>query len=329
MFNLKFREKFTQWEDKSNGINPFVTNKINKKVLPLRIVLYIINFPFFLLRLLISFFLLFLLIVLDASFSVLPRTFEYFLKKLFCVPLAIGLLINFGVMKFSQTSADTRKLGFGSIGSKKELYLQVKHNDLIISNNINIIKVLYLYSKYLPQFVGTDGNFLEKKSLFDTIKLSLKDYSTSRSHKRTKTKSKFNIKNIRAPIVCFPEVVRTNGQGILKFPDEMCDLLEDASNIHVLGSNTVQLNCLNLHLSSKFISICELCWSFGLKVEFKFVSDKTLKKYIFELDEKEKENHKKVEFLRETLAKVSGKRVKCVNIGISEYFSFLEYYFSH
>jgi len=141
--------------------------------------------------------------------------------------LLLGLALN-----FREEPADAKRLGLKSMHKKEKfpdpIGKGLDRGDLIISNYVSFAQIIYLQSQFsplytavvLPEEEGSVETSVIELGFFGALYHSVRGPIRSSSVKKTETLSAILDRNrYTAPVVVFPEAVRTNGDALLKFAD--------------------------------------------------------------------------------------------------------------
>lgn len=310
-------ERFTQFEDKSNGINPFVPLKTRNKLFYL---IELLKLPFTLLKVTLLLSSLSLLLTSDTLASKAPSRIAYILKLLVCVPLARFSLLLISCVYISENEADGRKLGLGMINNAQRT--SIKAGDIVLSNSISIEQILFFYYRFLPKF-KTSLSSNDELTLFQMVLRATSNQRNDndeikkrRKSRETGSKMTQNSSFARERvIVFFPEEVRTNGRGILSFSSETNKYLSKTKqNIHLFCLNRNEYYDSDSHFNNRLIVLFKKCSRRYTPLDYEIIYSDNLPQ------------QKDSSTLRELMAKISGKRVKTVKLNKNDYFNFVKYY---
>eukprot|EP00924_Labyrinthula_sp_SR-Ha-C_P004537 snap_masked-scaffold_1-processed-gene-3.10-mRNA-1 protein AED:1.00 eAED:1.00 QI:0/0/0/0/1/1/2/0/311 len=195
-------EKFTKWDDKATGINPFLPQSISSNPMWKNFIILPIRFCYF-------------LIMLTFFFAIGLKNF--FLTKFF---IRIVLFL-FGFWYINFSIADTRKIQLGGKQISNTSYADVKPGAIILCNSTNFFEILILEYLYSPDFYHVHMNKgkiqLREHSFFSSIQHSRNLNQFSFSEKKSgKSFEKFSDKAVN---LVFPDVVNSNGKAILSWND--------------------------------------------------------------------------------------------------------------
>ena len=327
-------EKFTSWDDRATGINPFIEVKTKPRsilTILIGIILGIIRIPFVLL-----FFAILLVCELIVWIVFLPPL-RRLLKILLVAPVARLLLFSLGYHFIQENVPDHRRLRLGRLPSSFKVPgfgATVKNGDVILCNHTSFVEVLYLTWRFGAEFVQVDlpnGTTTSFISLLQTLRKACRNYMVTNHRNDISTNGKENIwdvvkkagRNSNAPVVIFAEGIRSNGKALLKFPvviEELVNTTKD-QRIHLLGFK-YQTNSFSPSYSVGTFS----SYLFGTL----FHPNHSMKVHIVSHELRTINNDKastNIETIRPMLAQVIGERgCKCVDLSIKEYFAFLDYY---
>lgn len=319
-------------------------------LLVLRVPLLLITLPYILL--------------VDSIFSQLgDSSLQNVLKRILVVPIVRVCLLLLGYVMIEEKVPDPRRIGLGKVpkdvlvGFRTALQ-GVKRGDVVVCNLTNFVQVLYLYCKLLPSFTQISlaaetqqpgEQVIFKAGLLATMLYASADYSL-RSLRQTdlatlsekdiiyREAMKDDLITVSSRVssrvlILFPEVVRGNGTGMLRFAPAAQSLLSalarqettgTQSRVHLLGFSYQYVRRSPHHtVGSRAGYVLSSLMSVTHHMVVQFVSHAVLNHHQLPLEQR-----KEIEAdrLREILAKICGKKVKCVNLGVAEYFSFLDYY---
>lgn len=137
-------------------------------------------------------------------------------------------------ISFLEQHANLRKLGLRPPGYKpptKRVGAEVKGGDLLLSNHTSILEVLYFASRFLPLFASFSlapevsfGPLSFVSALWRASHVPPKGEGLLEKSKKTSLEEMLTqAKAQRRPLVVFPEMVRSNGEGVLLFPKGVLD----------------------------------------------------------------------------------------------------------
>jgi len=255
-------EKYSAWRDKETGIHPFFHPKPTVSRIMFRGV-----FDFFLA--LIRFILL--LIVFPCYFlvgtvcellpfsGILKRTI---LRSVHC----IGCRVLLYILGFWHIPTNYQRL------SRKHALpkiwppgLNIASGDLIISNKLSYIEILYLGFRFSPVFtaINKEGDKVKQitlfRALFDSMNLR-KVYKTDSSFESLQTLLYRASQKHSGPVVLFPEGANSNGKALLQMCTAMKNVDIDRLRTHVIGFKFYwHYFCPTYTIGSIYYHLYQLC----------------------------------------------------------------------
>jgi len=208
-------EKYRQFEDSQNGINPFTPKSVKSRNILLKLI-YIFQFILGIFKTISFIMLSIVFLILQFLkhifiFSIIKRPIEILINKLY----GFFALILLGVWTFKNMNPKST--------------VKINSSFLIIATQSSIIDWLVLLYKYSPSFLWQvksqkdDKDFWYELSYFQVLTyglgLTFINFETCPINIRRKKffmKDYFNNKNTTRPYVIFPEATKTNRSGVLK-----------------------------------------------------------------------------------------------------------------
>lgn len=218
-------EKFTRWDDKETGINPF-TPQLYKG--PRKGVAWLmrelLGLVLAMLRLPIALVLMLVIALLSVVLLLLPVPPIRRLLRLFIeAPLCRALLVMFGFYNAEETTAEARRLRLRRVpaGSRGADDNAVHSGDIIFANHMSFIDVLYLNAKHAPIFgVPTLRGGVSSAGVLGALAASVglcKDGDADTAAEVTAATVASAQGLWAGPLAVFPEAARTNGRAVLEF----------------------------------------------------------------------------------------------------------------
>lgn len=277
-------EKFNFWTDPYTQIHPFLPPNLRKNETTITWLLnlgFMILFsPVAILRLILIGFFFSLLWIVEKVRDSLPRP----LLRLFHIILCRSILFILGFWDIESRYPQTKKKAQSIVPST-----QVKNGDLIISNHVSYIDLLFLLYEYSPVFIYAPNYWVEDQCPKESNVQRLSFFSALsdviKQPKRSKTECKETLEAVRnyvkknnlGPLVFFPEGTTTNGEVLLGCsslikPLSKCQI--DLKDVHILSF--IYPNKSPIYtVGSFFLHIFKLCF---------YVSNQLRVQYIFEED---------------------------------------------
>merc|ERR1712232_452447 len=137
--------------------------------------------------------------------------------------------------------------------------LNIASGDLIVSNKLSYIEILYLGYRFAPVFtaVSLDGTSVKQISLFtalfDSMKLR-KTYTKDSSFEPLQDILYRAQRKQSGPVVVFPEGTNSNGKGLLEMGSFMKNVSSDQLRTHVIGFKFYWHYCSPTYTVGSFIS---------------------------------------------------------------------------
>jgi hypothetical protein len=239
-------EKFNRWSDPATGINPFVpVNRNHRLSFIAKVFSFFGGILLLLIRIPILICVGFAHFILSACFERIPVNAIRRLLLRFVDVVFIGtILFLLGFWNTPLSYADRNRLRLRRSKSNNRptsVGSNIKPGDIILSNYTSYIEVLvlaYWFSPIFANVVTKDGKFEEAgvvpESVWQTVARSLSSGGLPKSA-NTRTLKQLSKENCGSPIVCFPEGVKTNGSGILKFPPIFDEYDFSQHEVHLMG----------------------------------------------------------------------------------------------
>jgi len=346
-------EKFTTWEDKSSGINPFVPSRRE----PSGLAFNLLGSVLAMIRL--------VLLVPVFGGAMIAATLATVLGPLgFVLDFAVGRpltrfsLFIMGYLWAEEAVLDQRRLRLGKL-SKKGMEMSKNATlrfgttirgpqDIIIFNFASAIEILYLYSRFGAEFAfpvvsSSDENAVgyAHVKLFGALRrATFTGFDTSEmpaniSSHRTLAEIQTSA---RAPVALAAEGVRTNGKAILKFSKTMYSdrsLKTDKIRAHIIGfqfpSKTwTPCNPVSGILATSFWSCFHIRTRLSVNlVPYELWTAETESRSKGSDEYKQEETQNAAKKMRTLLATSVGSRgVKLVDLGTEESFDFQRFFFT-
>mmetsp|Transcript_12907 Transcript_12907/g.23260 ORF Transcript_12907/g.23260 Transcript_12907/m.23260 type:complete len:362 (-) Transcript_12907:162-1247(-) len=347
-------EKFTTWEDKSCGINPYVPykrRKVTAATLLLGILLVLVRLPLLAVLLPIA-------LVGAGIEAVVPVwPVKWVIRAVIVRPLVRIVLFVLGYMWIEEDVPSVRRLRLGKL-SKKGLKdsecartrfgATVKRGDILVFNYTCIIDILYIYYRFGSVFGLL--HLPEEKSLVlsgligackraawsDDDPKSCPSNSPSESARTAHELARVARDSEGSSLAIGADGVKTNGKGVLEYP---CVLSEDSylndkdSRIHALGIEYTYTNFSPCQPVGTLLSyLFWTCWqpqnciSVNL-VPYELRTAETEVRGGDSSSPVDKSARTNLESVRSLVASAVGRRgIKTVQLGRSEYWEFMAYY---
>lgn len=331
-------EKFTKWEDKSNGINPFVPIKASRAkgegILHMFSRLFLaVLLPF---RLVLFGLLLLLTLAADGLSYFLPLALlRRFFKRIIVAPLSRLVLFSLGYWAIHEDIPNYRRLRLGKRIDSDVLnrfrFGTVNAGEVVVSTCTNFAEVLYLSYRFSPEFAVValpSGEKVIPVGLFGALCRATCSYRnpsqriTERKGVSVNEAAELAKKRARASMVVFAEGVRSNGASVLEFTQ--CLDVTPQPLTHLVGFKYVFNRFSPCHTVQGLLWYLVGCFMQAYHVmEVSFIPEELY-------GVKGEMEGKRSEELRRVVALGIGDRgVKTVGLSISDYFSFIDYYSSH
>ncbi|GBG29540.1 Lysophospholipid acyltransferase LPEAT2 [Hondaea fermentalgiana] len=332
-------EKFTRWEDKSNGINPFVPNGRQSRALPLAAAGAVLAVVKLVLLFGVG---LVLAVGLGLETVVVARPLRALVRLIITRPLVRLMLLLLGFWTIGEALPDPRRLRLGKLSKKgvsdSQEALQsfgrtVRRGDLLLFNSTSIVEVLYLYARFSADFVVPslpDGNGFKQVGLVGALKRAAyhgidpsKAPCNGGTARITELQSSANF-----PLAVFAEGARTNGKAVMEFVPA---LAQDTA-FHD-GTTRVHITAFSYpHVAWSPCNPVDGILTYLFRACSMFRNTMYVNLVPYEVWTAERENrannHPETD-VRSLLASAVGNRgVKQVALSLSVYFDFLEYYHS-
>ncbi|CDW91471.1 UNKNOWN [Stylonychia lemnae] len=295
-------EKYRKFDDASCGINPFVPLPEQKLSSAL---------------------------VVPILIRMAERLFNYCLCKMILSGFRAGQ---------TKASYHPEHKDFDFIKNEKgELSVvdKITSNDVIICNNVSLIDYLFLEMAYAPLFTAVAVNKQTGKYGFRKLSmLEIPFHAIGIKFPQEVDSSQcfeslLALKNscyVKRPIVVFPEGTKTNGRGILSFPQDIVQILLNAADQEKLTLHTLRFDYAFIY-TSPYNSTDPT----GIKTTLKLlvqVQNSMMIQYYFNLEEKLRENIKteeKYSYIRKTMMP-RGKEYQ-LQLTYHDHQQFLDYWF--
>lgn len=233
-------EKFRKFDDASCGVNPYVPRKEAKRPI-WQLLFKVILVPV-------------LVLVKGAGFGLLFSIWSimHLLKHVLIVgPLVrvmerlIDKLLGSLFLSFLGTNAPQHTLhqddaGYSPDPKKREANIfrvGIEPGDVVICNQASILDTLYLICNYSPVFtqIATNGKRVGFRVLgfYERMTHGL-GIGHPQEIDNLLTLEEVREANSRRPIIVYPEGTKTNGMGVLQFPEEVSKQLLRAKPIHAI-----------------------------------------------------------------------------------------------
>jgi hypothetical protein len=219
-------EKYSRWRDPSSGLHPFLPTQSRIPIEDVNIIwkikIYILG-PLFAILKIPFIIILFLWIIFVSIFSFLipfskfRRFFLIFTRSIWCRVLLFLLgfyWIPTRLMKIQQKTRGLKETSFGS---------NIKPGDIIISNHLSFIEILYLSFRFSPIFSAVPNiwkdsppeGIAKKRNFLEALLDSITDPIVTEKEcipirELIKLAEKQNC-----PLVIFPEGTTSNGKTLL------------------------------------------------------------------------------------------------------------------
>mmetsp|Transcript_12858 Transcript_12858/g.20951 ORF Transcript_12858/g.20951 Transcript_12858/m.20951 type:complete len:345 (-) Transcript_12858:242-1276(-) len=239
-------EKFTKWEDKSNGINPFVPYKQRPRAVPKAILGFILA-PFKLILLLLVAILVLLGLALEKAVVVKPA--RALVRLVLLRPLVFFALKILGFWSIHEAMPDTRRLRLGELSKKgtaatenamRKFGRTVRSGDAILFNSTSVMEVLYLYARFAADFAVPslpDGQGFMQVGLLGALRRAA--FTGENPAQAPCNGGKALVSELQAnaqfPIAVFAEGARTNGRALIEFVPAIgkdTNLIDGHSRVH-------------------------------------------------------------------------------------------------
>lgn len=165
------------------------------------------------------------------------------LVSILLVRPALNLVVKVLGVTFVEKHANLRKLGLRPPGHKPltgRVGAAIQSGDLLVSNHTSALEVLYFASRFLPIFtsfcLAPEVRFRALSILGAVWRASGMPSKAQHGETSTLEGVLSQAKKQRRPVVVFPEMVRTNGEGILAFLKGVLDTPTlGGAGVHVFG----------------------------------------------------------------------------------------------
>ena len=344
-------EKFSRWNDKGTGINPFAPSRgslrSRKGVSAARyvagVVLGIVRFP--LLSIVGA-----IICLVDGLQLLLPMwPWRIVIRWILLCPLCRVALLLMGYWSIEERRPDARRLRLpkGKLSQKAlQFGSDVRAGDVIVCNHTSFVEILYLTARFGADFcssdIGSDG-LVRRASVVETIMASMWPPSRKKAPVVASLRELAGQASLRsgAPLVVLPEGtgVRSNGSALLEFTKPAVCALDIAAKgkecsvrIHLFG---FKYDCSASKFSPSYTVghgveyAARSCFYLSHSLSVRHLSHalRTGGKSPSRMTDEEKERVASVSGLRKLLASIVGARgVKCVALGVNEYVTFLDYW---
>ena len=156
---------------------------------------------------------------------------------------ALNLVVQVLGVTFVEQHANLRKLGLRPPGHKPptgRVGADVQAGDVLVSNHTSALEVLYFASRFSPVFaafsLAPEVRFSTLSTMGAVWRASGVPSKAQRGESSTLEGVAAQAKKQRRPVVIFPEMVRTNGEGVLAFPKGVLDAPSlGGAGVHVFG----------------------------------------------------------------------------------------------
>mmetsp|Transcript_12345 Transcript_12345/g.18718 ORF Transcript_12345/g.18718 Transcript_12345/m.18718 type:complete len:402 (+) Transcript_12345:67-1272(+) len=377
-------EKYTRWADKSNGINPFVSDEARAyKSFTGRVISTIVTVLVGIPKLIIVTILFMLSACVNIIFhevglllaaigvgsmchysnqSPLPAIIVGCISAAMLLPLpftspitlirrSISRVITYVCLfligvDYRVSMANTSRV-VGVRSDSKSAPPPLSHimpGDLVISNITSVLEILFYESICSPLYVFpvrlTPSSSHEPSlyhcpavGFFSALRISMSpsisQSQTSDVKRQTLTAVLQQAKSAGRCVIIFPEGVRSNGSGVLKFPEEIfCDISTVNTSIHLAGftypSASTQPCC---PVGSQVLRIISTCGALSLPCAGRLLVLPS--KYLSEIHQKLSTRNKSsavrnwTNEVRNIFAKLINK--KTVELGVDDFESFRSY----
>ncbi len=273
-------EKFSVWTDKGTGINPFVPNRNNQfsSSVVAKTLSFTAGLVLLPLRLLLVLVLSLILILISTLDQLLPI---WFLRRLLRTTLVKGLcraiLSVLGFFVIEERVPDCRRIGLGKLPPRVTLKPSpIRSGDILVCNHTSFIDVLFLAYRFGPDFGATSalkesGDKVKKTGLLWALYRSFSDPTALTNLRPAECTLDFEkaarlaSSQSGAPLAVFPEGVRTNGKGLLKFHPAFARLNQvaikgESIKVHLLAFKYGDADCAH-PVGSGLVHLFKLCFS--------------------------------------------------------------------
>jgi len=231
-------EKYSAWRDKETGIHPLFHPKEKESRFILRpvldVLLFVIRTP-----LLIMLFSIYFLVRSVVQLIPLPS----FLKRpLIRIIDILGCRSTLFLLGFWWIKSNYQRISRQY--QLPKIYppgINISSGDLIVSNKLSIVEILYLGFRYSPVFTGVsiEGDALKRIGIFRALLDALRPTSCYHLNDGSYAPLQSILDTARSkrqgPVVVFPEGTNSNGRALLDY----CPVLDDVSisqlRTHVIG----------------------------------------------------------------------------------------------
>lgn len=230
-------EKYRKFDDASCGVNPFIPRKETRRpiwmwLFKIILVPMLVLCKFLTMLIVLVVFSLLHLLKHVLVLSPVKRAFER-LVDLLLGSMLIGLLGS----NATQMNLHPDDTGYHPNPAKRKFDKgKIQNGHLIIANSVCIIDTIFLIQQFSPiftQIVKTNGKYRYRvlgffERFFVGMGINFPEDAEGMTLKTLR--EEYSAK----PIVVFPECTKTNGMGVLEFPESVTEDLRRQKHLHAL-----------------------------------------------------------------------------------------------
>ncbi|KAK8807103.1 hypothetical protein WA158_003862 [Blastocystis sp. Blastoise] len=226
-------EAFCRWDDERTGINPFVPDRVKSyKNIFTAILSSVFGVIIFAIKLPIIVVLTILFCISWCLELIMPINFlKRFIWKFMTSLIVRILLFVLGIFNIRESYAEKRILRIRSETDPRTRFTTIKTSQIIISNFVGYVQILVYIAKVSDcfGFVNEKGDIVTYtgvKAILQAIKktpILEKGVSIEEASRKAYT-----------PLIVFPEIIPTNGKGILLFK-ALNKSTDSMSNYNLMG----------------------------------------------------------------------------------------------